>query len=116
MSRRQAICYLVILLVLALALLVVLAIIQPLLMLLALLLLVIGAGLLKKHRPQLFAVFRKPTKDPVPYDFGSTLSPKKQYSPNLILVAGNLNSVGQIVIDFQIMIVESVVLFRVQYF
>lgn len=100
MSRRQAICYLVIICVITLALLVLLAIIHPLLMLTGVLVLIIAVGLLKKYRPQVFSVFHKPTQDLLPVVRGSSLTQQgTRYSPNLIMVASNLPSIGQIVID-----------------
>ena len=99
MSRRQAICYLVILSVPALALLVCLAIYQPLVMLAFLFLMVLGLGVLKKFRPQFFAVLRKPAKQSVSMPGPERTPAKPAYTPNLILVAGNLSSVDQILID-----------------
>jgi hypothetical protein len=100
MSRKQAICYLVILCVLVMALLVLLAIYNIGLMLLAVLLLVIGMGILKKTCPQLFAIFQKPDKKSAIDHFVQNSSVhRRQYVPNLILVANNLTSVGQVVVD-----------------
>lgn len=100
MSRKQAICYLVILSVLILAALVLLGIFQVWLMLLAILLLVTAAGLLLRYKPQLFSALKKPPKQSA-----ASLSPggvpphKTDYVPNLILVAGNLPSAGQITVN-----------------
>lgn len=99
MSRRQAICYLLILFVFTLAIMVLLAIYHVWLMLFAVLGLVIAVGLLLKTRPQFFEVLQKPQKNTDVLLSGSSLSPKPQYTPNLILVASNLTSIVQIVID-----------------
>ncbi len=100
MSRRQAICYLIIICVITLAILVLLTMIHPLAMLTGVLALIIAAGLLKKYRPQVFSVLHKPTRVPPPVVCGSSLTQQgTRYSPNLIMVASNLPSIGQIVID-----------------
>lgn len=100
MSRRQAICYFAIICVLTLALLVVLAIIHPLAMLGCALIIIIAAGMIKKYRPEWFLILRKPAS-PVnaAVQGSSVIRQRTQYSPNLILIASNLSTIGQIVIN-----------------
>ena len=99
MSRSQAICFFILAALIALGVLVLLGIYHIWLMLLALLLLVTVLGLIKRFRPGLFEVLKRPQPPCELQTGGSSLSPTNQYSPNLILVADNLPSVNQITID-----------------
>ncbi len=100
MSRKQAICYLVILGVLTAAVLVLLAIYHVWLMLFAVLLVVTAVGLVMKLRPGVVDVLRRPAKPDIAELFSrQPESRTAQYMPNLILVTDNLSSVRQIVVD-----------------
>lgn len=100
MSRRQAICYVVIAGVVTLALLVLLAIYYVWLMLFAVLLLVTILVIVLHFWPHFFDILRRPPKPDMMALLGkSAARPAPQYTPNLILVADNLVSAEQIAID-----------------
>ncbi|MCD7844867.1 MAG: FHA domain-containing protein [Oscillospiraceae bacterium] len=101
MSRKQAICYLIVaLLVMAVGLFFLAVLGSVWIMLLVLLLLVLIAGLLLRKKPELFQVFRKPSGGayPTPPPRGSRPAERAPVA-GLILVGLNTPSKTQIVID-----------------
>lgn len=102
MSRKQAICYLIVaLLAIAVGLFFLALLVSVWVMLLVVLLLVLTVGLLLRWKPTLFQVFRKQSSGaypPVPQGGGSRQA-ERQPIPGLILIGLNTPDRMQIVID-----------------
>lgn len=100
MNRKQAICYLIIGLILFLGLLIFMALFSIWLMLLVLLAAIVIFGLLRQNRPELFAIFQKAPKNIC--SFGpqnASWPPPKPYTPSMILVNLSTTNGEQIIIN-----------------